>query len=487
MSDREELDRLRKLKRLKELESKAGIQTAKPPAPTDSQPQTRSQEIDQLGQFLMPKIDRQAELGLRAVLEGTVDVAAPFANALSFLANQSLRILGLNPGNNQIVPEDTSGNVSRILTESGLATPETPSERLGSTLGRFTTGLYAGQPVSEGISNLFPKAPEGFVAPVRRAVDPNAKVLEENGIRLNKGQASGDTLGKRLARKYRDNPATANAQVEFEKKQAEDYTRAVLRRIGVDSDRASQGVMDEAAQRIGSIFDEVGASGAKFTPKLSTKLNDIGEDIQRTVISSERGILKKIMSDIHNSVTDGTINGDQFNRIRSQLGEVSKKYPSLKDSADEINNALLQALEDTNPGQRELLKNASTQWRTLKLIEKSIGYDELISPKKLNSSIFTKNNLAMTVRGKGGDQELVKLVKAARDVIPDKLADSGTPGGMQLQDFTKAGLLKNAMNVGPKIGQYFYLRQPAESIPYAPSTLRGPAILSAGGQFSREQ
>ena len=112
------------------------------------------------------------------------------------------------------------------------------------------------------------------------------------------------------------------------------------------------------------------------------------------------------------------------------------KYQSgqLKDVLD---NQLAAACGANNPGDYEALQQARTQYRNMKLIEGAVAPDGSgdISYNKLTSILNQKSNRFQSVYGKG-DQDLVQLAQAARQVLPEGVGNSGTAARI----FSLAGL-----------------------------------------------
>jgi hypothetical protein len=244
-----------------------------------------------------------------------------------------------------------------------------------------------------------------------------------------------------------DNPLTTSAQARFTNAQLRDYTRAVLRTIGADADEASQDVMDQAAKRIGAVFDDAGKAGAQFDDVLEQGLAEIIDSARATTTASDLQPLLKNVDDILKAAAAdpaGRI-GPQLVRIRSNLSALSK-HPGVGPWAREVEDALLSAMERSGaPGQREALRNAIDQYRNMRIIETAIskGDERLISPRILSNTVSNMRNRSMSIYGRGGDQWLVDLARSGRDVLPEVMGQSGTTprGMMQAQ-----GLIRSALS-----------------------------------------
>lgn len=82
------------------------------------------------------RIAGEAGLGARAILEGGMDVVAPFADLVGYGLNAAL------PG--QPFPANHSENFSQLLTKTGLPEPSGTAQKVANVAGRMMTGAVAG-------------------------------------------------------------------------------------------------------------------------------------------------------------------------------------------------------------------------------------------------------------------------------------------------------------------------------------------------------
>ena len=227
---------------------------------------------------------------------------------------------------------------------------------------------------------------------------------------------------------------TAARQAGFAETQRRAFTKAVLRRIGEDSDQATQRVMNNARSRIGNVFQRVADKHpAMFDDALQNQIAETVQLASRELPANELKVLSNNVDDILNAVdNDGRIYGPAFKRIGSTLGNLSRRK-DIGHFARDLQEALYASLERSDPSSAGLLQQARQQWRNLRIIEGTIGrgMDKYVSPSKLANAIATKSNRPMSVFGLGGDQTLVKLAEAGRQILPETLPQSGTiPRGL---------------------------------------------------------
>lgn len=387
-------------------------------------------------------VKRQAGLLGRMAVEGTVDAVSPVADILGIGINRIGEAASLPLPK---FPERHSDATTTALTATGVPAPETPQERAANFWGRMGVAMYVGGAATKPIvaATAGPPLPTQPQYASTRA----ARTLENAGVRLDRAQRQGGEFANRMRSALHDNPLTTSAQARFSNAQLRDYTRAVLKTIGAESDEASQEVMESAAKRIGAVFDDVGKAGAQFDDALEAGLADIVDSARATTTASDLQPLLKNVDDILKAAADdpaGRI-GPQLVRIRTNLSALSKN-PGVGTWAREVEDELLSAMERSSaPGQRAVLRDAIDQYRNMRIIETAIskGDERLLSPRILSNTVSNMRNRAMSVYGRGGDQWLVDLARAGRDVLPEAMGQSGTTprGMMQAQ-----GLVRSAVS-----------------------------------------
>lgn len=447
------------------------VPTPPPEAPDEAQPeQTFFQKV-------AAQTKRQAGLGGRMLAEGIVDTVAPFADAVASVGNLGLAAYDKlrPPSMSELItgkqpsfrfPEQSQA-FSQQLTALGVPEPGSGVEQAANFGGRVISSGFGSAPMTKAVMARlgFPaSAPKPPANSVRVTSENQAgQTLQKAGVPLDKSQAQGGRFMKMLRSAVTNHPMTAGKQAEFSTAQQKAFNRAVLRSIGEDSSEATQDVMNSARTRIGKVFDGIGKNGAAFDDTLQSRIAEIVDDAQRTVTESNIGPLLRNVDDILGAVDDsGRINGEKLIQIRSRLSQLART-PGVGPKAAELHDALIGALERTYPGQKRALQDAVDQWRNLRIIQSAIakGTSRDISPLRLSNTIASKANQNMSVFGLGGDQGLVNLAQAGRDVLPQALPDSGTvPRGLMqapLRAIATAPLYAGA--------QRFLLSQPAPMAP----------------------
>jgi hypothetical protein len=254
-------------------------------------------------------------------------------------------------------------------------------------------------------------------------------LLESEGVPVSVGQATKAKLAQSVERA---SAMTSDAPAEFAATQGQAFNRAVLRRIGIDSPEvtsAAPEVLGPARKAITNVMDDVASrTKVNYDPQLESDLSIIEQNASRQVPSSELAPIRANIGDIldNAAANNGVLDGNFYQRVNSNLGVLSKN-PQVGPVAGDIKDALTDALQrSASSDDVKALSKARQQYRALKQMEPAIDpATGNISPSKLINSLATKTNRSQALYGKG-DQSLMDLARAGKQVIPENLGNSGT-------------------------------------------------------------
>jgi len=185
--------------------------------------------------------------------------------------------------------------------------------------------------------------------------------------------------------------------------------------------------MDDVAER----------NPVKYDRKLNDGMAQVSKRAELEAGKDGRSIIANQIEEIFRKATDGggAIDGKAYQNLRTSLGKLSAQtqVPGLADLAGELREVLDDALQRSTRKQDLMdLRAARTDYRRLKQIEGSIDELGQISPSKLANSMSGKSNRRAAIYGRG-DQELVRLARAAKAILPDKFPNSGTTARFMAQ------------------------------------------------------
>lgn len=359
----------------------------------------------------------------------------------------------LTGGATEYRPETTAGEYARTVGEflPGLITPGGAATRviggvvapaIGSeTAGQAARALGASE-TGEGIARL-----AGALSPMalssigRRVISPAggvrperlqyAETLEQAGVPLTAGQRTGSST-----------IMAAEDALSPSEPQIEAFTRAVMRSIGSNADTASASALDEAATRIGGVFDDV-ARGVDATPDVGTLqvFDDIADTYRQLAPTTGRApIIDNIANALENAIQSGSrISGNTLQTWRSRLSSLTRSNdPATRqvaiDALEMVDDMVSQSLR--NAGRAEdvaRLGQARQQYRDFLAVERAAQQGSagarmgLLSPQSIEGALMRQSGRQF-VRGQRGD---IGSLAAAGGAIM-RPAPNVLPGGVRV-------------------------------------------------------
>jgi hypothetical protein len=298
---------------------------------------------------------------------------------------------------------------------------ETAARVAGALAGGVLPGLAA-----KGASKMV--SPYGGADPERLKL---AQVLDDFGVPITAGQRVGNEA---LRRKE---GLTAGGQ-EMMGQQAEAFTEAVLKTAGISAKRATPEVLDEAATRIGSVFDDV-TRGVDVTPdsaSITALSKAVSEYKSLAPTANQAPLVSNIFKDVTKAFRGGNaIPASTVNTWRSSLSKLTTSADAATREAarmalETVDDMLTQSLNAAGRADDVArLATARSEWRNFLAIQKSAVRegDGLLSPARVRANVI-QQGLSAYARGKRGD--LGALARAGGEVM-DTLPNSGTPAGIR--------------------------------------------------------
>lgn len=331
----------------------------------------------------------------------------------------------------------------RLLSVSGAAAMEGAAlgaaqgfgqgEGLGDRLDKAKTGLQWGL----GLGAATPLAISGVTKAVRRVVSPVStsparqslvNTLESEGVDVTAGQATGSD-----ALRYAESEIGGAAARDLVERQGEQFTRAALSRAGVNSDRATPEVIDNAFTRIGNQFDSLATRNTlKPDRKLQNDLVDTWRNYMSVTPPNARvPIVADMMTDINNALKNSrSLDGKTYQSLRSRLDRVARgsSDPELANTLRDIRSALDDGMERsiaaTNPKDLGGWRNARKEYRNMVVLEQAAtGAGEnaaagLISPSALRNATVAKQGRRNYARGSGDFADLARAGEGVMKPMP---------------------------------------------------------------------
>lgn len=307
--------------------------------------------------------------------------------------------------------------------------------------------------VGGAVGGAIGKTVAGVAQPVAAAAGKygqDVQTLLDENIPLTIRQQTGSKAAAHVERAADMLGGDSAANFAAEQKAA--FNGAVLKRAGAtDSDfqaagmtgeegapkvAASPEVMTAVDNRIGDTMDQVAARNpVKVDNQMLVEMGDLEARAKGELTNEQFGPIKSQLDNIlskGNSTQDGVfLDGKAYQNLRTSLGNIQKNGGPTASAAGDLKEVLDDAMTRSatasgNTADVQALTQARQQYRALKQIEGSVDpATGDISVPNLLRGINTKANRKQALYGQG-DQSLVGLAKAAKNVIPDTLGNSGT-------------------------------------------------------------
>jgi hypothetical protein len=261
-----------------------------------------------------------------------------------------------------------------------------------------------------------------------------ARVMDQEGVTLTAGQRTGSNKLK-----YIESELGGGAADAIQERQGREFTRAVLRRAGVDADSVEPQVIDGALTGLGNEFDRLAANNTMIPDaRLSRDLGRTVQEYNSLVPASQRApIVQGIITDFNRTVlaNGGQFDGAAYQALRSRLDKAARSViasdPHLSQALSDMRNALDASMERSiathNPGDLGAWRQVRRYYRNMLVIEKAATgaggatAGGVLSPAQLRNAAITQNRRAFA----RGHSDFTDLANAAVKTLAP-LPQSGT-------------------------------------------------------------
>lgn len=324
-----------------------------------------------------------------------------------------------------------AGQMLRYGAIPGLASEAAGQATEGTALEPYARAAAAiAAPVAAGAAQ---KAMQKVVSPMAGQISPArqqaVEALRREGIEPTAGQIVGGTAAENQL--YRE-ASTAAGRAKSEQALA-DFTAATMKRIGSTATRATPDALEEAATRIGGVFDDV-VSGVKAMPDpndLTAMSKSLELYRQLAPKSTAAPIFENINKELVEAFRTGNdIAADTLKTWRSTLSKLTTSADAATretaiSAVEVIDDIIAKALTSTGkPEAIQKLGEARNQYRNLLAIERAASradVEGILSPLQLRTALLQQGRRRY-VQGKG---DLAEMTRAAADVLKP-LPQSGT-------------------------------------------------------------
>lgn len=375
-----------------------------------------------LGMVSQQDID-EAKARDKALMDTGAGMAGNFAGTVAALAPAAFI-----PGAGTVGGAAAIGGLQGALLTPGGLVDRAKAALFGAGAG--AVGAKLGQVMSKA-------APRGVPA--------DQQLLLDSGVSLTPGQNLGG-LAKNAEDKATSLMFTGNVIQNARKRGVEDFNRAAMARAEIPGVSAG-GIGNEGVaslrQGLGQAYDDVlsksSANGLEpqFIDQLSN-LRQMVKGLPPKEAAAFDGIIEREIAG--RMAPNGMINAENLQAVKSGLGNQINNFTK---SNDGYQRQLGQALKQADVELRELVKRANPQnakeleaidaaYANFKRIQKAasgVGTNEgVFTPAQLHSASKALDKTKDKRAFSEGTALLQDLTAAGKEVLPSKIADSGTIG-----------------------------------------------------------
>lgn len=374
---------------------------------------------------------------------------APVGNIAGNVA--MLAPTALIPGANTVTGAATIGAVG-----NALITPGDTTERLKAAAAGGIGGA-AGAKASQLISRAAPAA-----------VNPNVRLLSDEGIGLTPGQNAGGWL-KSMEDKATSIPLVGDVINSARRRGLTEFNAAAIERAklpGMQVEGVGSGAVQDLRQGLGAAYDDVlsRSSANALDTDFVNKMASLRSMVSSLPAKEQKAFDAIIDREIGGRMApNGMVNAENLQAVKSALGNEAKNFST---STDAYQRQLGQALKQADQEFRDLVTRANPQnatelaaidkaYANFKRIQKAasgVGTEEgVFTPAQLHNAVKAMDRTKDKRAFSEGDALLQDLSAAGKDVMPSKIPDSGTAGRMLGNMTTPNGLLSTLLGAGAAI------------------------------------
>ena len=485
--------------------------------PQESAPMSR---MDKVSKGLKDPIDGGAQLLTNLLPKGVVDAGNSFNN---WLSDKTGLVSRLPEGgvDQQVRDQESQYQAQRKAAgESGfdgyrmlgnIASPANLAvasklPMAATTLGKVGVGAAGGglsallNPVAEGdfatekakqvaFGAGFGGVVPGVVGAVSRVISPKAStnqalsLLKSEGVKPTLGQSLGGWANK-WEEKAQSLPIVGDAIAAARTRSAEDLNRAAFNRslapVGENlpiNVKLGGEAVEYTRKVLGDKYD-------KLLPKLTTQADEpFAASLQRLrSMVSESALDPKYANKFDQILRDrveakfqgqASMTGQTLKDTQSYISNEIKRYGQsqdpdarlLGDALKEVGSQLNSLVTRSNPGHAKELSAINSGWANFKRVQKAAGYlgsdDGVFNASQLQSAVKAADRSKDKARFSEGNALMQDLSGAGKNLLSNKVPDSGTAGRLALgvgglasgalNPFIPAGLLGGAAMYTPQM------------------------------------
>ena len=410
------------------------------------------------------------------------------------------------------VPRFGGNLASSLLVTRRLPTPATLGGRVaqggatGGLLGLTSkvdegkdTGDFWKEKAKQGalgaaVGAAAPAAIEGVARLVRPQTSPLAQALMKEGVTPTPGQILGGGF-KRAEEGLTSVPIVGDAIKSGQRRSLEEFNKAALNRtlepIGEKVSSVGREGLEEATGKLSNAYETL-------LPKLKVKADEAFsheiDTLRQMATNLPEAQAKQFENIIANEVigkftSSGNMTGETMKQVESKLGQMVRGYKGnqdfdkrqLADALSQVQSALKSMVTRNNPQHAPELAAINKGYANLIRVENATGRlgaeEGVFNPSQLMGAVRATDSSLRKGKFARGDAMMQDLAEAGKNVLSNKLPDSGTP----YRAIVNAGAAGGAAMLNPKLAAAALL---AKGLYTAPGQKLSAALLAKRPEFA---
>jgi len=323
-----------------------------------------------------------------------------------------------------------------IMSSMGMSAlqPTTKDESVVKNMAMGGVGGAAGYGLGKAIGNVISPAVTAKGA---------AQDLLDKGVPVRLDQTTDSRLVKNIGAAMDNMPFTSGVRQSQKQAQNEALNRAASRTMGADFAKITDDAMGQARAPISAAFTDLASRNTLTdTPTLVKGLIDVQNNIAK-LPANIKGAVQAHVDDIIQKIdpTTGTMPGDVYRMLDTQLGKAMKGGGDMAGALGPVRDSLRSAMDNSiSKADQEAWQTARRQYGNMMAIANSRDKFGNILPTTLYNKT-AKGNSSVKF---GGGSDLAELARAAREIVPNSVGDSGTAQRLMMQNLLQYGSLGGA-------------------------------------------
>ena len=293
------------------------------------------------------------------------------------------------------------------------------NQGLQGLIGGALSGVGYG--IGKGISRMAGSA-KAVKAPILGERGRLASRADDIGYTILPGQRHDSMPLKQLEASIKSSPFSSSLVEEGIDKNQKILNRLATKSIGDAGDEIAPHTLGDAAKRIGKVYDDVARSTERVVFDEDTLIR-FYDDVAYDNIDQVNHYIKRFPG-----LDDGQMSGKDAADLRQVLQKAIRgatmTKPSAVDDLVDLQKIIMRSIEDANPGSKDMLRQAGTQWRNLKALERGKSVTKgNVNPRSLDTAL-RKADKGGYLRGRDTSDyyDAVRMSQMFGDVV----GDSGT-------------------------------------------------------------